>query len=204
VPRDPGGRPHFLALGGLEGVTEARPLAHCFVASKAAWHEVTDSVHCFDDAPPGYEVPVVPERTRPHAEGGRAAGSCLCGRVTYEIESEGATFRHCHCSRCRRARGAVHASNMLLQIPRFRWTGGAEMVEDYRLPEAERFAQAFCRACGSAVPRVNQELGYVVVPAGGLDDDPGIRPKEHIFVGSKAPWYEISDMLPQHREYAPQ
>jgi hypothetical protein len=29
---------------------------------------------------------------------------------------------------------------------------------------------------------------------------PAIRPTEHIFVGSKAPWFEITDDLPQAAE----
>jgi hypothetical protein len=33
---------------------------------------------------------------------------------------------------------------------------------------------------------------------GSLVDPPSIRPTEHIYVGSKAPWYEITDGLPQH------
>jgi len=37
---------------------------------------------------------------------------------------------------------------------------------------------------------------------GTLDDDPGLRPQAHIFVGSKAPWYEIADELPRYEEYA--
>jgi hypothetical protein len=36
---------------------------------------------------------------------------------------------------------------------------------------------------------------------GSLDDDPGLRPQAHIFVGSKAIWYEIADDLPQFAEY---
>ena len=32
---------------------------------------------------------------------------------------------------------------------------------------------------------------------GTLDDDPGVLPSYHIFVGSKAPWYDITDHLPQ-------
>ena len=36
-----------------------------------------------------------------------------------------------------------------------------------------------------------------------LDDDPGVRPGLHIFVGSKAPWFEITDDLPQYSEYPP-
>jgi hypothetical protein len=51
------------------------------------------------------------------------------------------------------------------------------------------------------MPRSDRERGFVVVPMGSLDDDPGIRPERHIFAGSKAPWYEIPDDLPQHAEY---
>jgi len=35
---------------------------------------------------------------------------------------------------------------------------------------------------------------------GALDADPGVRPRNHIFVGSKAPWFEITDSLPQFKE----
>ena len=38
-------------------------------------------------------------------------------------------------------------------------------------------------------------------PAGSLDEDPGMRPQAHIFVGSKAPWFEITDQLPQFKEF---
>jgi hypothetical protein len=63
-------------------------------------------------------------------------------------------------------------------------------------------ARPFCRRCGSNVPS-DHIPGFVIVPLGNLDDDPGVRPLAHIFVGSKAPWYEIADALPQHAEYAP-
>jgi hypothetical protein len=42
----------------------------------------------------------------------------------------------------------------------------------------------------------------VHVALGSLVDSPTIRPREHIFVGSKAPWFEITDNLPQFDEYA--
>jgi hypothetical protein len=37
---------------------------------------------------------------------------------------------------------------------------------------------------------------------GSLVDAPSIRPTSHIFVGSKAPWFDITDDLPQFEEYA--
>jgi hypothetical protein len=36
-----------------------------------------------------------------------------------------------------------------------------------------------------------------------FDDDPGVRPKLHVFVGSKASWWEISGNLPQHAKWLP-
>jgi hypothetical protein len=43
---------------------------------------------------------------------------------------------------------------------------------------------------------------YVHVAMGSLIDPPSIRPTAHIFVGSKAAWFEIADDLPQFEEYA--
>jgi hypothetical protein len=37
---------------------------------------------------------------------------------------------------------------------------------------------------------------------GTLVDAPTIRPTKHIFVGSKAPWFTITDDLPQYEEHA--
>jgi hypothetical protein len=43
----------------------------------------------------------------------------------------------------------------------------------------------------------------VHVALGTLVDTPRIRPSKHIFVGSKAPWFTITDDLPQHEGHAP-
>ena len=58
-----------------------------------------------------------------------------------------------------------------------------------------------CAACGSLLYSVVRDGAYVHVAMGSLVDEPTIRPKGHIFVGSKAPWFEITDDLPQYEEY---
>jgi hypothetical protein len=68
---------------------------------------------------------------------------------------------------------------------------------------AEHF-RAFCRGCGSNVPVLEDEGAHVIIPAGALDDDPGVRPIVHIHTASKAPWYEITDELPQFAEFPPE
>jgi hypothetical protein len=109
----------------------------------------------------------------------------------------------CHCTRCRKARGAAHGANVFCKIDDFQWTHGEERVTDYKLPEAKYYGVAFCNQCGAAVPRVSKERGIVVVPVSGLDSDPGMRPMAHIFVGSKAPWFEITDSILQYPEAPP-
>ena len=112
------------------------------------------------------------------------SGSCLCGSVSYAISGDVFAFNHCHCSRCRKATGTGHASNILLRQSVVEWPRGESLLSHYKVPEAERFATAFCSRCGSQMPRVSADGDVAVVPAGTLDSDPGIAPERRIFGGS--------------------
>jgi hypothetical protein len=116
-------------------------------------------------------------------------GSCLCGSVTYEVRLPFVRFVNCHCSRCRKATGAAHATNAFVKPDAFRWTAGASNVVRYDLPTAHSFATCFCRLCGSPLPHLTRSGREVIVPAGSLNDDPGVTPEAHICWSSRAPWY---------------
>jgi hypothetical protein len=194
---------HFVPLGNLDQDPGTRPLAHIFVGSKASWYDLAGDLPRFEAYPPGIDASAFPDPEREPAPPGRVRGSCLCGEVAYEVEGDIPFVRHCHCSRCRRARSAAHASNGIVDPARFRFLRGADRLEAFKLPDAERFTQTFCRECGSPMPGTFANRPYVVIPMGSLEGEPGSRPREHIFVGSKAPWYDIADDLPQHAEYPP-
>ncbi len=104
---------------------------------------------------------------------------------------------HCHCSRCRKARGTANATNLVVDLDGLRFVRGAELLTTFKLPEAKHFTHVFCRVCGASMPRFDEARGFVIVPMGSLDDDPGIVPGRHIHVESKAPWDEITDDLPR-------
>jgi len=191
-----------MPAGSLDDDPDVRPLAHIFVASKAPWFEIRDQLPRFDAYPPGFEGTAVADRPRPPAGKG-TGGSCLCGGVTFVVTGEPIRCHNCHCSRCRKARGAAYASNLFTSADGFRLTGGEDLLVSYKVPGARFFTQVFCRTCGAPMPRADRERNFGIVPMGGLDDDPGIRPARHIFVGSKAPWCEIADDLPQYAEYPP-
>ncbi len=188
--------------GNLEGDPGIRPQAHMFVGSKAPWYTITDALPQHESNPPEFGGGFGMER--PHVEQRHdvADGSCLCGEVAYEVGNPTRMY-NCHCWRCRRARSAAHAANMFAGIDDFRFTRGQQLVAEYKPPDARFFTVAFCTRCGGGAPRVSRERGMVSVPAGTLDTDPGIRPQAHIYVGSKAPWFEITDDIPQYAEMSP-
>ncbi len=59
------------------------------------------------------------------------------------------------------------------------------------------FELCHCSRCGSPVPDPHADEEWFELPAGLLDGDPELAPDKHIFVELKAPWFEITDELPQ-------
>ena len=131
----------------------------------------------------------------------KLSGSCLCGAVRYEISGSEGRFWHCHCGRCRKSSGTGHASNVLLKPDSAEWTAGRELLKVYKVPDAKRFAVVFCSKCGSPLPRVAPDMSIAVVPAGTLDNDPGLRPEARIFRGSKAAWSCDDSEVPGYDTY---
>ena len=60
---------------------------------------------------------------------------------------------------------------------------------------------AFKPFAGIARDKVEITGARVHVALGSLRDAPSLLPQNHMFVGSKAPWYEIRDDLPQFDRY---
>lgn len=129
------------------------------------------------------------------------SGSCLCGAVAYSIIGDAKRFYHCHCSRCRKATGTGHASNVIVGFESVEWARGEDLVHSYKVPEAERFGTFFCKVCGSPLPRVSQERGIAVIPAGSLDMAPDIDPMARIFCDSRTAWSCAGDDVPNWPQY---
>ena len=128
-------------------------------------------------------------------------GSCLCGAVSYQLAGTPQFINHCHCTMCRKVHGAAFGSFLHADGRRFRWLSGEGEIRHYRSsPDNTR---AFCGICGSNVPVLEEDGAHVIVPAGSIDNDPQIRPSVHIHTASMAPWFEITDTLPQFAEFPP-
>ncbi|MFZ8983123.1 MAG: GFA family protein [Steroidobacteraceae bacterium] len=191
-----------IPVGLLDEDPGSRPVMHIFVGSKAAAYEIPDALPRHEAFQPGSSGQVVNRPSR-HAEAGKVGASCLCGAMAWQVEGTPLMMLNCHCSRCRHARGAAHATNAFYKPAQFSWVQGAELGAHYKVPEAEFFTQDFCTRCGSPTPWVMEKFNRVMLPAGSFDDDPGARATAHIFASSKAPWFEIEDDLPQHEGMVP-
>jgi len=126
------------------------------------------------------------------------SGSCLCGQIKLEITGPMMQPFNCHCRSCRKQHGAAFRSRFRVKVADINWLQGEEQLKYYE--SSPGFRRGFCSNCGSPVVNFAEKLGEFGVAMGILDDDPGVRPEFHIFVSSKAPWFEIADNLPQHEE----
>ncbi|HEX2138445.1 MAG TPA: GFA family protein [Woeseiaceae bacterium] len=123
-------------------------------------------------------------------------GHCHCGAVRYEFEGEPNSAGYCHCSQCRRLTGSAFAPWCEVPSANLRWSHD-DNLQKYNI--TERYVAWFCGACGAPLATTHsKEPGATSLLMGTLEDDSGIAPQYHIYTGSKAPWYEIRDSLPQY------
>ena len=139
-------------------------------------------------------------------------GSCLCGGIRFAISGELQSPSHCHCSMCQKQHGAAFRSRARVEAKDFEWVKGEELVTFFE--STPGVFRGFCSVCGSPIINKFGPESRVVafspialhkygIAFATLDDDPGVRPKRHDFVANKAPWYEITDDLPQYAQYPP-
>ena len=127
------------------------------------------------------------------------AGSCRCGAVRYEVADEFVYAANCHCSQCRAATGSAFKAFAGIEREKLEITKG---LEDILIIGEEDANDTRCGSCGSFLFSVVRDGAFVHVAMGSLVDAPTIRPTKHIFVGSKAAWFEITDDLPQFDEHS--
>jgi hypothetical protein len=127
-------------------------------------------------------------------------GGCACGSVRYQVEGELLDFCHCHCSICRRLHGAAFATWGGVNRDDFSYACGEANVKKYAF--SRRSDSKFCMDCGSRIlVDFKEEVDRLYIALGTVDGDVNCPTGFHQFVGSKAPWFDISDNLPQHKAW---
>ncbi|MGA8260340.1 MAG: GFA family protein [Arenicellales bacterium] len=124
-------------------------------------------------------------------------GRCLCGGVRYEVRCRPDALYYCHCSQCRRASGSSFATNVAVPRRDLAFIEGEHLIKPYASAPGKH--RNFCSNCGSPLySEYLEEPDIVYLRAGTLDDTGELRACAHIWVSSKASWYDILDDLPRH------
>ena len=130
-------------------------------------------------------------------------GRCECGKVKYQVQGELADYCHCHCSVCRRIHGAAFVTWGGIARAEFSYVSGEDNVGSYAF--SDRADSLFCKTCSSTIlVDFKPEADMLYITLGTVDGNIDCPDGFHQFAGSKAPWYEISDNLPQYDGWSPE
>jgi hypothetical protein len=143
------------------------------------------------------EEPMTSSQT---TSGRTLAGRCYCGAVHYAVADEFVYAANCHCSNCRRTTGSAFKPFAGIERGKLAVTRGEEHLMIFGDANGNN---THCTLCGSLLYSLVRAGAYVHIAMGTLVDVPSIRPTRHIFVGSKAAWFTITDDLPQYQEFPP-
>ena len=124
-------------------------------------------------------------------------GSCLCGKIEYEVDEFSSEMGHCHCSMCRKFHGAAFATLGEASKQNFRWLKGESQLQSFTADNGT--TRQFCKVCGSSLSfsASGNDDSIIEISLGTLDTPISTQADAHIFVNSKADWYHIEDDLPQ-------
>lgn len=121
------------------------------------------------------------------------SGSCLCGKITFEVTAPPKGPSICHCGQCRKLSGHVWASAYVDQAD-LKISGPVKWFASSL--EAKR---GFCPECGSFLFWKANAENHTSFALGALDGSTGLHLEKHIFVADKGDYYEISDGLEQNQ-----
>lgn len=123
------------------------------------------------------------------------SGGCLCGAIRYQADGVPFHSTLCHCSMCRRASGAPVVAWFSVERSAFRFTDGVPT----RYRSSARGARSFCQRCGTQLTfedaRFPEEIDVTTC---SLDDPAALPAADHVHVGTRVPWLQIRDGLPEH------
>ena len=116
-------------------------------------------------------------------------GTCLCGTCSFEIPDEPGPVGKCHCSKCRKVSGTGSNAVFWLKPEELQWLTGEDQTMTYSMPDG--WGTVRCATCGSPLPALVD--GTWIVPAGLMDEDPGVGVRGHIWVENNPSWEVIGD-----------
>ena len=123
----------------------------------------------------------------------RAAGSCLCGAVRYEVDGELRDVVNCHCAMCRKTHGHIGAYTAtkktalrLTESRGLKWYAASNIAR-----------RGFCSECGGSLFWEPFGKEYISIAAGTVDPPTGLKTVMQIHVNSAGDYYTMPAEVPQ-------
>jgi len=129
-------------------------------------------------------------------------GSCLCKKVSFEVEKFQGAIGHCHCKMCRKFHGAAFSTFAEAKRTDLHWLSGKHLLKQYCAENGS--IRTFCACCGSSLlfeSKYNRSEGSIEIALATFDSLEKLQADAHIYTESKVDWFDINDNLPQYRQY---
>ncbi|NKC00330.1 MAG: GFA family protein [Pseudomonadales bacterium] len=128
-----------------------------------------------------------------------ATSTCTCGTFTTTITGSFGDVRYCHCSRCRSKTGTAFTANAKIHRSQWHLDGPPQSITEFE--HTPGLYNAFCSRCGTPLyARSDQDPNDIRIRIGGFQGNIDVTITGHVWVNSKATWYEIEDSLRQFDE----
>ncbi len=119
---------------------------------------------------------------------GRKTGSCLCGKVSFQVDQEIEKFSVCHCHSCRRwASGPYFATDCGKHVE---FSGEDNIGRFQSSSWAER---GFCKICGTSLFYYLLPTGHYMMSVGTFDEQNGLDMKMQGFMEEKPDGYDFAN-----------
>ena len=115
-------------------------------------------------------------------------GACLCGDVTYKLNSRILKVVNCHCNFCRSHTGSAFSTYAAALYKSLEITSGQEKLTSHQANEGKKH---FCSSCGTPIFNINvKHPGICMVYFGTLKDSREITPATNVWCESKLTWVD--------------
>jgi hypothetical protein len=119
-------------------------------------------------------------------------GTCLCGRIEFELLADPLTFYVCHCTDCQRRTGGAALPVMWVRRRDIRVVSGEPVLHVFDLRNGKQRRSRLCAQCDTrlwAEPADKPDIA--ILRPGTLLDQSTFEPIAHLYVRSKQPWFSI-------------
>ncbi len=119
-------------------------------------------------------------------------GSCLCGAITYKLNSDPKKVSNCHCSMCQKQHGAAFATYGSIPKSDLIYITGHEYLSEFI--SSDNVKRKFCKICGSNIKWSGSKKfpDWVSIAIATFDTE--FKPKKiiDIYTDSKVCWLKYS------------